>query len=334
MVENSIYNYIGNPDRIIFLNTENNPKIHFIKIIGKDFVNTFSQFLNIGLSRFITEETKNQIIGAFVVIKITPEMLTTLATEQEMLDSTYLTNDIGIFLVLKKFLWTNDVQLFNTMSEIEAYLSVVINNQLQKYNIPEEAFVKNRELALFLTLSSKQVISITPETAEKLSLVNKLLFWRKEAMQPKPKEPEKKKEQIEKEPPKPQETKSAETESKVLSNPILKDRQTINNNLAIEEDKEFEKSYKEIDEATKSKKEPSEGWLIVKNFLKDIFVPQHVINEAEEEKEKIKKRENERLELERKKIELAKKKAEYKKAKKPKPFSKNEESEDEENIED
>ncbi|MEM3859794.1 MAG: hypothetical protein QW478_10390, partial [Candidatus Micrarchaeaceae archaeon] len=277
--------------------------------------------------------TKNQIIGAFVVIKITPEMLTTLATQQEMLDSTYLTNDIGIFLVLKKFLWTNDVQLFNTMSEIEAYLSVVINNQLQKYNIPEEAFIKNRELALFLTLSSKQVVSITPELAEKVGFVNKLLFWRKEAMQPKPKEPEKKKEQIVKETPKPQETKPIEAESKVLNNPILKDKKTINDNLATEEDKEFEKSYKEVDEATKSKKEPNEGWLIVKNFLKDIFVPEHVINDVEKEKEKLRKKENERLELERKKIELAKKKEEYKKAKKAKSFPKNEESEDEENIE-
>lgn len=157
MTENSIYNYINSPDRIIFSTSDTNQKINTIKIIGETFINKFSTFIKIENSRFVDNKSFNQIAGAFVTIKIKPEILKDISANKDLEDVSFvIDSERNVYCIIKKFFYTNNVMFVNTINEALSYIDIYTKTQLSKYGITEEDFVMDKDEALFGIFAGKE----------------------------------------------------------------------------------------------------------------------------------------------------------------------------------
>jgi hypothetical protein len=301
-MENSIYKYVSGAERLIFMSLPDKPTFNFIKIIDKTFIDIFSKFINIEMSRFVTKETYNQIVGGFVVFKVSPETMEKISRSEDILDASFVVTSMGIYAILKKFLYTNDSQLLNTLSEVSAYIDVEIKTQFGKYGIKDDDFIINREMCLFLAFSGLQSFTVEEETSKAIKTSHFSLFKKKQP-------PEKTilKEQI-----------IPEQQQPIKQQPIKNKKNEKQN----KKDK-LEENQNEYDNVEKEEKElKGEGELkyIVKEWLKLHFLPKEVVTNAEKDKEEKTKEKYENkkkaIDLENKKLELEIKKENYDSSKK------------------
>ena len=289
MMENSIYKYVSGAERLIFMSLPDNQNFNFIKIIDKTFIDIFSKFINVEMSRFVTKETYNQIVGGFVVFKVTPETMEKISESETSLDASFVVTSMGIYCFLKKFLYTNDSQLLNTLSEVTAYIDVELKTQFGKYQISPDDFVINREMSLFLAFSGLQTFKIEEETSNAIKKAHFNLF--------KKKQPENKqiKEQII-----PEIENKSKVDEKNIKNKSNKDNSTLQNS---------NEEFSPIEKEEQSLKREGELKYIVKEWLKFHFLPREVVMKAEKQADQATK---EKYENKKRAIEIVNKKNELK----------------------
>lgn len=168
MIENSTYKYVDEPDRLIFMSLPDKPYLNFIKIIDRKFIDLFSNFVSIDISRFVEKENATEIIGGFSVFKIDPDRMEEISKNQELMDISFVITSNGIFGVLKKFLYTNNEEMVNSISEINAYIDVEVKTQFAKYGIVGSSFLIDREMALFIALSGTSIYKIDTDASNKI----------------------------------------------------------------------------------------------------------------------------------------------------------------------
>ncbi len=170
MTENSVYEYVNNPDRVIFSVSATNPKIHLMRLIGKDFVESFSKKTEIKLSRYIQEDTKNQIVGAFIFFEIPLETMKLISSNQDLLDSNFIiSSDRKVYCIIKKFLYTNSTQFVNTINEVSSYIDVYLETQLNKYGITYANLIDDRDLIVFSIFAGLTSIPVNTNTITEIT---------------------------------------------------------------------------------------------------------------------------------------------------------------------
>lgn len=298
-MENSIYKYVSGAERLIFMSLPDNPTFNFVKIIDKTFIDIFSKFINIEMSRFVTKETYNQIVGGFVVFKVSPETMEKLSQNEHLLDASFVVTSMGIYAILKKFLYTNDSQLLNTLSEVTAYVDIEIKTQFEKYNIAPDDFVINREMSLFLAFSGLQTFKFDEPIATAVKKSHFALFNNKE------KADNKAKGKI-----------IPEVEGNVKLTKKVKSKESAKK---TEEEKDVD--VEETQTTENDFKREGELKYIIKEWLKIHFLPREVVSKAEKEADQATKEKYENkkkaIELESKRLELKAKEKEIKNNKEP-----------------
>ena len=298
-MENSIYKYVSGAERLIFMSLPDNPTFNFVKIIDKTFIDIFSKFINIEMSRFVTKETYNQIVGGFVVFKVSPETMEKLSQNEHLLDASFVVTSMGIYAILKKFLYTNDSQLLNTLSEVTAYVDIEIKTQFEKYNIAPDDFLINREMSLFLAFSGLQTFKFDEPIATAVKKSHFALFNNKE------KADNKAKGKI-----------IPEVEGNVKLTKKVKSKESAKK---TEEEKDVD--VEETQTTENDFKREGELKYIIKEWLKIHFLPREVVSKAEKEADQATKEKYENkkkaIELESKRLELKAKEKEIKNNKEP-----------------
>lgn len=279
-MENSIYKYVSGAERLIFMSLPDNPSLTFVKIIDKTFINIFSKFMNVDMSRFVAKETYNQIVGGIIAFKISPDIMDKISENEDILDASFVVTSMGIFCILKKFLYTNDTQINNTLSEISAYIDIEIKTQFEKYGITNDDFLVNREMSLFLALSGVQTYKLDDETKEKVKKSYFNLFRKKTPKKEIPKEqliPEEKKEQV-----------LNESDKKDIINDKNSNKKNSVENFGNPNslnNKEGSANSKDVSDLENGLKKEGELKYIVKEFIKYLFLPEKVINKAEKDRD-------------------------------------------------
>jgi len=145
------------PDRIVISQSLSYPKILTIKIVGTELVPYFSNLFDLDLSASVDAPSANQIIGAYSVFKITPELYDSITKNKDLSDmNVAIDSSKQVYGVIKRFLLSNPENFQKTLNEAVAYIDTYIKTQLSKYNIQEDMFVIDPKQTLFLLFAGKQ----------------------------------------------------------------------------------------------------------------------------------------------------------------------------------
>jgi hypothetical protein len=145
------------PDRIIISPSPSHPRITTLKIIGTELVSYFSPLFDIDLSSSIDPGVANQIIGAYSVFKITPDLYDSITKNKDLSDmNVVIDSSKQVYGVIKRFLLSNPENFQKTLNEAIAYINTYIKTQLSKYNITDDMFITDAKLALFIIFAGKQ----------------------------------------------------------------------------------------------------------------------------------------------------------------------------------
>lgn len=136
-------------------------------------IKKFDSFLNVKISRFIDETTKNQIVGAFVIFKVSQDIVDKISENSDFPDASFMiTVDKQIYCTIKTFLYTNNVHVLDTITESIAYIDVYMKTQLLKYNIAESDYIYDRDVSLFGLFSGKAESPINSDNAKQIGLLS------------------------------------------------------------------------------------------------------------------------------------------------------------------
>jgi hypothetical protein len=144
-------------DRIIISRSSSYPKIFTLKVIGTELVNSFIPIFDLDYSKSVETDKVSQIIGAVSVFKIDPELYTKIVSNSDLSDmNVVLDSSKTLYGIIKRFLLTNPENMTNTLNEVMAYVDTYVKTQLAKYNITDDAFVTDINIAMFLMFAGKQ----------------------------------------------------------------------------------------------------------------------------------------------------------------------------------
>lgn len=162
-MENTFVYLMTNPDgsfktdRIIISKSQSYPKIFTIKVIGSDLVNSFTPIFDLDYSKSVEPDKVSQIIGAVSIFRISQDVYSKIASNSDLSDmNVVLDSSKETYGIIKRFLLTNPENLTNTLNEVVAYVDTYVKTQLTKYEITDDNFVNDINIAMFLMLSGKQ----------------------------------------------------------------------------------------------------------------------------------------------------------------------------------
>lgn len=165
MEQNTFVYLMTNPDgsfktdRIIISKSQSYPKIFTLKIIGSELVSSFTPIFDLDYSKSVEPDKVSQIIGAVSIFKITPDLYAKITANSDLSDmNVVLDSSKQAYGLIKRFLLTNPENLTNTFNEVVAYVDTYIKTQLRKYEITDDAFITDINVAMFLMLSGKQKV--------------------------------------------------------------------------------------------------------------------------------------------------------------------------------
>lgn len=145
------------PDRIIISHSLSYPKIITVKIVGNELVSYFSNLFDLDLSVSVDPNIANQIIGAYSVFKITPEMYDSITKNKDLSDmNVVIDSSKQVYGIIKRFLLSNPENFQKTLNEAIAYIDTYIKTQLSKYNISDDMFLSDPKQTTFILFIGKQ----------------------------------------------------------------------------------------------------------------------------------------------------------------------------------
>jgi hypothetical protein len=251
---NSIYSYVDNPDRIIFSNSDLIPKILITRVIGESLFNKVKSFVDVEMSRYVVLGAENQIVGASITFKVSPETFQKIINNQDLLDTTFsIGTDRIIYCTIKKFLFTNNQNVINTINEAISFIDVYMKTQLSKYGVTETDFIADRENQILLQYSGKGIQPLQIEISNTIANIKKPQEEQKQVVQPK-------------------------TATNI---PLVKQKaiQPLNAPQT-----EYDIEQLELENKIKPEKEKSETVEAIKQFIKELFLP---AKNYEEQRKKI-----------------------------------------------
>lgn len=144
-------------DRIIISKSQSYPKIFTFKVIGSNLVNSFMSIFDLDYSKSVESNKVSQIIGAVSIFKLTPALYSKISSNSDLSDmNVVLDSSKQAYGIIKRFLLTNPENLTNTFNEVIAYVDTYVKTQLSKYDITDDCFMTDINVAMFLMLSGKQ----------------------------------------------------------------------------------------------------------------------------------------------------------------------------------
>jgi len=145
------------PDRVVISQSSAYPKIMTIKIVGNELVEYFSPLFDLDLSASVDANYANQIIGAYSVFKITPELYDSITQNKDLSDMNLVVDSSKqVYGIIKRFLLSNPENFQKALNEAIAYIDTYIKTQLSKYNITDDMFVIGAKQTMFLLFIGKQ----------------------------------------------------------------------------------------------------------------------------------------------------------------------------------
>jgi len=145
------------PDRIVISQSSSYPKIITIKIVGSELVIYFSNLFDLDSSTSVDSASANQIIGAYSVFKITPELYDSISKNKDLSDmNIVIDSSKQVYGIIKRFLLSNPENFQKTLNEAIAYIDTYIKTQLSKYNITDDMFVNDAKQTTFILFAGKQ----------------------------------------------------------------------------------------------------------------------------------------------------------------------------------
>jgi len=145
------------PDRVVISQSSAYPKIMTLKIVGNELVEYFSPLFDLDLSASVDANYANQIIGAYSVFKITPELYESITQNKDLSDMNLVVDSSKqVYGVIKRFLLSNPENFQKALNEAIAYIDTYIKTQLSKYNITDDMFVIGAKQTIFLLFIGKQ----------------------------------------------------------------------------------------------------------------------------------------------------------------------------------
>ena len=295
------------PDRIVISQSLSYPKILTIKIVGSELVPYFSNLFDLDLSASVDAPSANQIIGAYSVFKITPELYDSITKNKDLSDmNVAIDSSKQVYGVIKRFLLSNPENFQKTLNEAVAYIDTYIKTQLSKYSISDDMFVPDPKQTLFLLFAGKQ----KQYESDTLSSLIKNQADNKIPEVPRPVTPPKKGFFASIFGPKPKPSVTAtpniKPNEKIDQKTLEKKQNKINKKEKDELEKEIKDLEKQIETKPKGRGILSTIW---ETWREDAFEP---IEKREKRIELEHKEQQYKLDLANQKIELLKKKKELK----------------------
>jgi len=145
------------PDRIVISQSSSYPKIITVKIVGTELFAYFSNLFDLDSSTSVDSASANQIIGAYSVFKITPELYDSISKNKDLSDmNVVIDSSKQVYGIIKRFLLSNPENFQKTLNEAIAYIDTYIKTQLSKYNITDDMFVVDAKQTTFILFAGKQ----------------------------------------------------------------------------------------------------------------------------------------------------------------------------------
>ena len=295
------------PDRVVISQSPAYPKIMTIKIVGNELVEYFSPLFDLDLSASVDVNYANQIIGAYSVFKIAPELYKSITQNKDLSDmNLVIDSSKQVYGIIKRFLLSNPENFQKALNEAIAYIDTYIKTQLSKYNITDDMFVIGAKQTMFLLFIGKQ----KQYESNDLSSLVKNQVENKIPEVPKPTPPPKKGFFASIFGPK---SKSSVQPSTDIKTNIKINQKTIEkkqNKTKKDEEEALEKEIKELEEQI-NKKPKKRGILsaIFQTFKEEEF---ESLEKREKRLELEHKEQQYKLDVARQKLELLKKKKELK----------------------
>ena len=145
------------PDRIVISQSSSYPKILTVKIVGSELFTYFSNLFDLDSSTSVDSASANQIIGAYSVFKISPELYDSITKNKDLSDmNVVIDSSKQVYGIIKRFLLSNPENFQKTLNEAIAYIDTYIKTQLSKYNITDDMFVVDAKQTTFILFAGKQ----------------------------------------------------------------------------------------------------------------------------------------------------------------------------------